>query len=138
QRVGVGLAGLVVCEDDAREVLEVDLVDDAGVWRYYCEVVERLLPPAQERVALAVALELALGVDAEGVARAERVDLHGVVDDELGWDERIDARRIAAHGSDRVTHSGEIDDGGHAGEVLHQHTRRAERDLRAGARLRVP
>ena len=35
---------------------------DAGVRRHDGEVVERVLPPAQERVALAVALELALGV----------------------------------------------------------------------------
>ena len=55
-------------------------MDDAGVRRHDREVVERALAPAQERVALLVALELALGVDAERVARAERVDLHGVVD----------------------------------------------------------
>ena len=64
QRVGVGHAGLVVDEDDAREVLEVDLVHDPGVGRHDGEVVEGVLAPAQERVALLVALELALGVDA--------------------------------------------------------------------------
>ena len=66
---------------------------DARVGRHDREVVERALAPAQERVALLVALELALGVDAEGVARAEGVDLHGVVDHELGRDERVDLRR---------------------------------------------
>ena len=59
-------------------------MDDPGVGRHDREVVERALAPAQERVALLVALELALGVDAEGVARAERVDLDRVVDHELG------------------------------------------------------
>ena len=71
-------------EDDAREVLEVDLVHDPGVGRHDGEVLEGVLAPAQERVALAVALELELGVAREGVARAEHVDLHRVVDDELG------------------------------------------------------
>ena len=71
QGVGVGDAALAVAlgdEDDAREVLEVDLVDDAGVGRHDREALERLLAPAQERVALGVALELALGVAREGVA----------------------------------------------------------------------
>ena len=38
--------------DDAREVLEVDLMDDAGVGRHDAEIAEGLLAPAQERVAL--------------------------------------------------------------------------------------
>ena len=58
----------LLAEDDAREVLEVDLVDDAGVGRHDAEVVERVLAPAQERVALAVARELELGVQLGGVA----------------------------------------------------------------------
>jgi len=45
----------VTVVDDAREVLEVDLVADAGARRHDGEVVERLLAPAQERVTLAVA-----------------------------------------------------------------------------------
>ena len=49
-------------EDDAREVLEVHLVADARVGRDDAEVAERVLPPAQERVALAVAVELELRV----------------------------------------------------------------------------
>jgi len=93
------------------------------------EVVERRLAPAQEGVALLVALELALGVARERVAAAERVDLHGMVDHELGGDERVDHRRVAAHVGHRVAHRGEVDDGRHTGEVLHHHARGRERDL---------
>ena len=106
-------------------------MDDARVRRHDREVVERALAPAQEGVALLVALELALGVDAEGVAGAERVDLHRVVDHELGRRERVDLRRVAAHLGHRVAHRGEVDDRGHAGEVLHQHAGGRERDLLA-------
>ena len=113
-------------------------MDDPGVGRHDREVVERALAPAQEGVALLVALELALGVEAERVAGAERVDLHGVVDHELGRDERVDPGRVAAHLGHRVAHRGEVDDGGHAGEVLHQHARGRERDLLARLRLGVP
>ena len=91
ERVGVGVA-VVVDEDHAREVLEVDLVDDPGVGRHDREAVEGVLAPAQERVALVVALELALGVEAEGVVGAEDVDLDRVVDDQLGGHERVDLR----------------------------------------------
>ena len=69
--------------DHAREVFDVDLVDDAGVGRHDLEVVERTLPPAQERVALAVARELELRVERERVGAAEVVHLHRVVDHEL-------------------------------------------------------
>ena len=111
QRVGVGLAALGVVEDDPGEVLEVDLVDDPGVRRHHREVLEGPLAPAQEQVALLVALELALGVEAEGVAGAEGVDLDRVVDHQLGRGERVDAGGVAAHLGHRVAHRGEVDDG---------------------------
>ncbi len=58
----VGVRGAVAAEHDLREVFEVDLVHDAGAGRHDAEVLERLLAPAQELVALAVALVLALHV----------------------------------------------------------------------------
>src|SRR5262249_41705427 len=60
ERVGVRerAAGRLGVDDDAREVFEVHLMDDAGVGRHDAEVAERVLTPAQERVALAVAREL--------------------------------------------------------------------------------
>ena len=115
--------------DDRREVLEVDLVDDAGARRHDAEVAERGLRPAQQLVALAVALVLAVDVEGERVGRAEAVDLDGVVDDEVGRHERVDARRVAAERGHRVAHRGEVHDRGHAGEVLEEHARGHERDL---------
>ncbi len=43
-------------------------MDDAGVGRHDAEIGERVLAPAEERVPLAVALELEVGVDLEGAA----------------------------------------------------------------------
>ena len=83
---------------------------DAGARRHDAEVVERVLSPAQEHVALAVALELHLGVDQERRVGAVLVDLHRVVDDEVDRLQRIDALRIAAELDDRVAHRGEVDD----------------------------
>jgi hypothetical protein len=55
-----------------------------------------------------------------------------VVDDEVDRDERVDLLRVAAEVRHGVAHRGEIDDRRHAGEVLHQHARRAIGDLFLG------
>ncbi len=125
-------------EDDAREVLEVHLVHDAGLGRHDAEVGERVLPPAQERVALAVARVLELRVQVKRVSRAEMVHLDGVIDHEFHRLERIDAVRVAAEAGHGVAHRGEIDDGRHAREILQQHTRWGEGDLLLDRRSRGP
>ena len=62
QRVGIGFHGAVALasEHAAGEVLEVDLVDDAGRRGHDAEVVEALWPHLRNFIALVVALELAL------------------------------------------------------------------------------
>ena len=113
-------------------------MDDAGARRDDLEVVEGALAPAQELVALAVALVLELDVALEGVGRAEDVGDDGVVDDQLGRGQRVDLRRVAAEVVHRLAHGGEVDDARHAGEVLHDHARRRELDLVLGLGRRVP
>jgi hypothetical protein len=76
-----------------------------------------------------VALELELRVALERVAPGEDVHLDRVVDHELRRDERVDLRGVAAQVFHGVAHRGEVDDGRHPGEVLHQHTRGAVGDL---------
>ena len=105
---------------------------DAGAGRHDAEIVEGALAPFQEVIALAVALVFVLDVVGQGFRRAELIDDDRVVDDEIDGHERIDLRRIAAELRHAVAHGGEIDDGRHAGEILHQHARRAEADLLVG------
>ncbi len=96
ERVGIRLhrpAVPLASEHDLAQVLEIDLMADPGGRRDDAEVVERLLTPAQEGVALAVALVVAVGVDVEGAGVAERVHLHGVVDHQVDRDQRVDLRR---------------------------------------------
>ena len=102
------------------------------------QCVERPLAPAQERVSLAVAAELELGVPSDREPAREVVDLHRVVDDQLGRDERIDQIRVAAERRHRVAHRREVDDRRYAREVLEEHTRGREGDLARGLRLGVP
>ena len=97
-----------VAADDARQVLDVDLMDDARLGRHDAEVAERGLSPAQEHVPLAVAVVLELRVQLERVGPAEVIDLHRVIDDELDRLQRVHAIRVAAERDDAVAHGGEI------------------------------
>ena len=98
---------------------------DAGVGRHDAEIVERGLTPAQERVTFLVALEFDLVVEIERICGAIVVDLHGVVDDQLGRRQRVDLVGGAAEFDDGIAHGGEVDDGRHAREVLQDDARRA-------------
>ena len=138
-RVRLGGAGLrFVREHDARQVFQVHLVDDAGVGRHDREVAERRLAPAQKRVALLVPRKFDLRVQRQRLRLAEFVDLHRVIDHQLGRQERVDARRVAAELLHRRPHRGQIDHRGHSGEVLKQHPGGHEGDLVRGGALRVP
>ena len=140
QRVGVGAQRAVrlAAVDDLGDVLEVDLVADSRRRRHHAEVVEGALPPLEEGVALAVALELALGVDGEGAGVAEGVDLDRVVDHQVDVDQWVDRRRVAADLLHRVAHRRQVDHRRDAGEVLHQHPGRLKGNLGARLGRRVP
>ena len=87
------------------------------------------LSPAQEGVALDVALHFEIGVEGESVRRAEFVHLHGMIDHQFGGQQRIDFLRIAAELAHGVAHGGEVDDGRNAGEILEQNARGHEGDF---------
>jgi hypothetical protein len=135
---GVRVGQAVAREHDAGEVLDVDLVHDPGAGRHDLELVEGGLAPAQELVALDVALVLEFDVALERIRRAEQVGDHGVVDDELGRSERVDLRCVAAQLGHRLAHRREVDDRRNAGEVLHDDARRGELDLGVRFGLGVP
>ncbi len=61
-----------------------------------------------------------------------------MVDDQLCGHQRVDALRVAAQGADGVTHGGQIDHCGDAGEVLHEDAGGHVSDLAARLGLGVP
>ena len=111
---------------------------DAGVRWHDEEVVERLLRPPQQLVTLLVAVELQVGVAAEGVGAAEDVGDDRVVDDQLRRDERVDPAGVPTEVGHGVPHRDQIHHAGNAGEVLHEHPRRGELDLGVALGRRVP
>ena len=116
-------------EDQPGQVLEVHLVADAGARRHGPEPVEGALGPAQQLVALDVALVLDghVLVVGRGVARA--LDDHRVVDDQLDRDQGVDLRRVAPEAGQGVAHGGQVDHAGHPGEVLHEDALGRQGDL---------
>src|SRR5439155_6696263 len=131
---GVRPRHAVAYDDDLREPLEVHLVADARARRDDAEGLEGLARPAEERVALAVALVLALEVALVDVFRAEEVGLDGVVDDQVDGDERLDLRGVLPGALHRRAHRREIDCGRNAGVVLKQDAAGTERERSAGRR----
>ncbi len=139
-RVRIGLAHVVLLrvKYHAAQVLEVHLVDDARVRRHHPEVLESALAPAQERVALTVAVELDLVVKIERIGAAIAVDLHRMVNHQLRGRQWIDAVGIATQLDDGIAHCGQIDDSRHAGEILQDDAAWRERDFGARHGFRIP
>ena len=106
---------LLLRPDGAGQIFEIDLVADAGAGRHDAEIAEGRLAPAQELVALAVALELAPDIGAEGIGAAVGIHHHRMVDDEVHGVYRVDFLRVAAEPGHGVAHGGEIDHRRHAG-----------------------
>ena len=119
----------VTLHHHARQVLDVDLVHDAGARRDDLELVERGLTPAQELVPLEVALVFQFYVALERISPAEDVGDDGVVDDHLRGCQRVDLVGVAAEVRHRLAHRRQVDHARHTGEVLHDHPGRGELDL---------
>ena len=137
-RIGQALAVLFAREDPASEKFQVDLMHNAGAGGDYLEVVEGFLAPAQELIAFQVAFNFNAGVAGERILLAEVVHHDRVVDDQLHWRQRIDLARLAAQVDHGVTHDGQVDDCGNAGEVLEQNPGGHEGDLLAGGCSGIP
>ena len=125
-------------KDYPRQTLEIDLVDDAGIGRDDGQVAEGGLSPAEEGIALFVALEFEQGVHVEGVGAAEFIDLDGVVDYQFDRLEGVDQGGIAAEVLHGIAHGGQVDYAGDAGEILKQNAAGSEGDFFIGPGIFVP
>src|SRR5471032_964872 len=113
----------------ARQVFEVDLVDDAEARSHDAEGVEGLHAPFHELVARVVAREFQLHVQVQRALFAEMVDGDGVVDYQVDWHQRFDFLGVDAHLVGDVAHCGQVSQQWHTGEVLQHDARHYERNL---------
>src|SRR6266487_246674 len=124
------VAVLLLCHYHGSEVLKVHLVDNAGARRYNTKIAERLLPPAQQGITLAVAFVLSLDIASKGERRAEHIYLHRVIDYEVSRHQGIHSFGVASHASNSGAHGGEIGYRWHACKILQQHASGQERVFR--------
>ena len=94
---------------------------NAGARGHNTEVFKCALPPFQEFVALNVLFIFALHVCSECLRIAEAVNNDRVVNDKINRNQRIDFLRVAFQQFHAVAHCRQIDYGGNACKVLHQH-----------------
>ena len=122
----IGVRKCILRENNLSQILEVHLVHNARPRRHGPEVTERVLRPAQQRVALEIAVVFQQDVLLECPGRTEFVHLDRVVDDQVHRDQRVRLLRISAHPRQRVPHRRQIHYAGHTGEILQQDPRRHE------------
>ena len=134
----LGDAALLLRPNGLREIFEVYLMANAGSGRHDAEIRKGAAAPAQELVALLVALVFEIGVDLERARAAKAVNHHGMIDDQIDRHQRIDFGGVAVKGGHRVSHRGQIHHGGHAGKVLHQDAGGPEGDFARGAFAHEP
>src|SRR5262249_26767114 len=132
ERVGDGdLSSLAIGPqvDTLGQKFEIDLVHDADIRRHDAEVIESLLTPAEKFVPLAIAGELQIDVELQGLILAEVIDLDRVIDHQIDRNQGVDAAGIALQTVHGAAHGGQIDHAGHAGKILQYDSSRLERDF---------
>jgi hypothetical protein len=79
-----------------------------------------------------------LHVELEGVVPAEVIDLHRVIDHQIDGGERLHPLEVETSTRQCRAHGGEVDEGGHTGEVLEQHPPHGERYFSRAGSVRLP
>ena len=140
QRVRVGQLTRAVLHrpHHARQVLQVDLVLDARARRIDAKPVESHAGPAQELIALTVFAHLHVHVVRQCTLRAPLVGIHGMVDDEVHRQHRVDGARIATQFDHGVAHCGHVTQQRDAGRLGHHDSRWQEADLAGAAWIAEP
>ena len=94
------------------------------------EIGQRLLTPFQEGVPFHVSVILDVQIEVKCIAVGTgNIHLHRVVNDQINGHLWIDFFRIAAHLDHGISKCRQVHDGGHAGEILKNHTGRAKGDF---------
>src|SRR5207237_2346375 len=78
-RISYPLAIFLIHKNNTCQIFQIHLVNDSRVGGNNREVTKRRLPPAQERITLAIAQELQLGIQRKGLRLAELVNLNRIV-----------------------------------------------------------
>ena len=118
---GIGVVNALLLVDTPRQVLQVDLVHDAKARWHHTEGVKGLHAPLHKFIAFAVALELKLHVQVQRLLGTEVVHHDGVVHHQVHRHKGFNFFGVGAQLARCAAHRGQIDQQGHASEVLQHH-----------------
>ena len=110
----------------ACQIFQVNLVNDTKAWRYNAECVERLHTPFHELITLVIAFEFQFHVQIECFLFTEMIDLNGVINDQVNWDQWLDVFWIFAFFRCNVTHRSQISQQRNASKILQDNARNDE------------
>ena len=98
-------------------------------WRHDWKVFEGWLSPSQKLKSLFVSFKLFLFVFGEWICGSSRVNLDGVIDDQVDGAVRVDFWRISSQPCNSVSHGCQIDNERHSCEILEDDSGWFEGDL---------
>src|SRR4029077_10811377 len=75
---------------------------------------------------------------AQGIGAAGKIHLHGMVDNQVNRDQGFDDFWIFAEAGDGAAHRREVNEQGHAGEILQDNAGDDERDFGGASFVRFP
>ena len=125
-------------EYDARQVLDIHLMDDPCRRGHYAKITESRLTPTQKGITLGVSTVFQFRIALQRLGLAEMIHHDRMIDHEISGRKRVNPVRITLQTRDRFTHRGEIHHRRHSGEILHQDTGWRKGNLGFATRRRLP
>ena len=134
----IGEINAVAFENALGKVFEIHLVNDADARRNYLEPVKCLRAPFEEAIPLVISLELHLHVPLICCFASGKVDLHGVIDDQVDRHKRLNDSRVLSHSLYSRAHCRQIDQQRHARKILQNDAGNDKRYLFGPFLIRLP
>ena len=130
---GVGVPQTVFFPHAARQMLHVDLVNDAVAGRHHTHGFERALRPLHEQITLGVALEFDFLVALHGIGMVIHIDLNRVIHHHIHRHQRFNIARRHTQARRRIAHGGKIIQRAETDQIL-QHDAHDDKWNLCGAR----
>ena len=102
-------------------IFKINLMADASAWRYGGKIIKAALSPFQKLVTFRITGHFQIDIFLQGRCGPRHIHHHRMVNDQINGAERIYFLGVAAHILHGVAHGGKVNNGGHAGEILHQY-----------------
>jgi len=135
---GIRVEGSVAIEDDSGKIFKIDLMDDTRSGRNNQEVVEGILSPLQEFESFVVSLEFHLFVLFKGIGGSGKIDLDGVINNEIDRAKGINLIRASSESDHSISHGSKINNGRDTSEILKDDSGGLEGDFNTSSGILFP